>query len=149
MDLLFYLSNLAVLPFWALMIFAPGAPFTRRVLGSPWISAPFAVLYLVLFVSQLGALAHVATSPSFASVVATLSTPAGANLAWAHYLTFDLFVGRWIYFDSRDRAIHRALMVAIFLVGLTFGPLAFLLYLVVRRAHPSPAGDSPEDLQPR
>ena len=32
--------------------------------------------------------------PDLAAVAALLSTPAGATLAWAHFLAFDLMVGR-------------------------------------------------------
>ena len=53
----------------------------------------------------------------------------------AHFLAFDLFVGRWVYLDSRERGISAWLMAPILLVVLMLGPLGFILYLVVRTAH--------------
>jgi hypothetical protein len=139
MQALFISSNACVLPFWLLMLFAPRAALTRRVLESPWICAPFALLYAALFVSQLGPLTAFARAPSFESIVGMIGTPAGLNLAWAHYLTFDLFVGRWIYFDSEGRTMNRGLMTVVFLLGLTFGPLGFLVYLLSRGHAPAQA----------
>jgi len=137
MNIVFYASNLAVLPFWGLMILAPRWAFTRKVINSPCICVPFAVLYTVLFVLQLPMLLHTAALPTFASVQSAMCTRPGTNLAWAHYLTFDLFVGRWIFLDSRDRDIHRAVLTVVFLVALTFGPLAFLAYIVLRSRRPA------------
>ncbi|MCB9123885.1 MAG: DUF4281 domain-containing protein [Caldilineaceae bacterium] len=36
-----------------------------------------------------------------AAIAALLGTPEGATVAWAHFLAFDLFVGRWVYLDGR------------------------------------------------
>jgi hypothetical protein len=60
--------------------------------------------------------------------------PYFATLAWAHFLAFDLFVGRWIYLDSRERGSSAGLVAPALLLTLMLGPIGFLLYLALRAA---------------
>ena len=134
--LLFVAGNACVLPFWGAMLVAPGSRITERWLRSPWICAPFAIAYVLVFIASFGSLLEAARAPSFQSLVTLIGTPLGTNLAWLHYLTGDLFVGRWIYWDSRPRSIGRPWLTLVFLLGLTFCPIALLVYLVLRSRHP-------------
>lgn len=139
MALLFLAGNACVLPFWAAMLLPPRAAWAPRLLRSPWICAPFAAVYLALFVASAGALTALARAPSFEAIMRMIGSPLGTNLAWFHYLTGDLFIGRWIYWDSRGRDVKRPWLVVVFVLGLTFCPLSLLLYLVLRGPEPSPA----------
>ena len=65
-------------------------------------------------------------------VLTVLGTPAGATVGWVHFLAFDLFVGRWVYLDSRARGISAWLVSPILFVVLMFGPLGFLIYVAAR-----------------
>lgn len=132
METIFSLSNLLVLPFWLLMIALPHWRVTQQVMGSPLVSAAPALLYLALVLPRLGQLLPALASPTPAGVAALLGTPAGATLAWAHFLAFDLFVGRWAYLDSRERGVSAWLMAPVLLVVLMLGPVGFLLYLAAR-----------------
>lgn len=79
-DQLFQLSNLLVMPFWLLMIGLPFWRWTKRIIRSPWIVAPAAVLYAALVLPQLlGLLAELA-NPQLAQIAALLGTPAGATI---------------------------------------------------------------------
>ena len=44
--------------------------------------------------------------PTPDGVAALLGTPVGAAAGWAHFIAFDLFVGRWMYLDARERGLH-------------------------------------------
>jgi hypothetical protein len=61
-----------------------------------------------------------------------MGSPAGATIAWVHFLAFDLFVGRWIYLDSQQRRISAWLMAPVLFLTLMLGPVGFLFYLIVR-----------------
>jgi hypothetical protein len=140
MGLLFWLGNALVLPFWLLMIALPGRPWTARVLRAPWVVAAPATFYVLLALPQLPALAAATRDLSPAGLAALLGTPGGAVLAWVHMLTFDLFVGRWIYFDSRARAQAAPLTSAVLLLTAFMGPLGYGVYLLLRqRGAPSAA----------
>ena len=132
-DQLFQLSNVLVMPFWLLMIILPFWGWTKRIIRSPWIAAPVALLYAALVLPQLAGLLAELANPQLDQIAALLGTPAGATIGWVHFLAFDLFVGRWVYLDSRERKISAWLVSPILFVVLMFGPLGLLLYLVVRR----------------
>jgi hypothetical protein len=116
------------------MIFLPHWRWTRRILGSPWVVAPPAILYLILIAPQLGALLPGLANPSAAGVAQALSAPLTATIAWLHFLAFDLFVGRWVYLDSRDGNLSAWLVSPILLFVLMLGPVGCLLYLAARAA---------------
>ncbi len=136
-ETLFSVASLLVVPFWALMILAPGWGWTRRVVGSPWIAAPLAVPYGLLVLPRVGEV--FAAFDSAAGVAGLLGIPWGATVAWLHFLAFDLFVGRWVYLDGRERGIHPLAMAPVLLLTFLLGPLGFLAYLVLARLWP-PAG---------
>src|SRR5436190_21447736 len=91
---LFHIANIAVLPFWVLMIVLPNWGWTKRFLSSPWVVAPWLVLYAVLIVPGLPSLLPVLMSPTLQAIADALSKPEVALAGWVHYLAFDLFVGR-------------------------------------------------------
>ena len=132
MDRVFGLSGFLVLPFWGLMIFLPRARWTRRIMESPLVILAPALLYTALVLPVLSEVLPIVNRPSLESVAALLGSPAGATIGWVHFLAFDLFVGRWVYLDSRDRDISPWLMAPVLYLTLMLGPMGFSLYLAVR-----------------
>ncbi len=129
---LFDLAFLMALPFWLLIILVPGWAWTKRIISSPWIVlAPLAV-YFVTVAPILGPFASEMLQPDLAGVQSLLSTPRGTATAWAHLIAFDLFVGRWIYLDSRERRIHPLLMAPLLLLTILLSPFGLLTYLAMR-----------------
>jgi hypothetical protein len=129
---IFRLSNLLVLPFWALMILLPRWRWTTRILQSPLVSAAPAFLYAALVLPRLVEIWPAVTRPALSGIAVLLGSPAGATIAWVHFLAFDLLVGRWIYLDSRERRVSAWIMAPVLFLTLMLGPAGFLLYLVVR-----------------
>lgn len=132
METIFQLSNLLVMPFWLLMIFLPHWRWTQRILASLWVVVPAALLYAALVLPSLATLLPMLANPQLAGIAAALGTPAGATVAWAHFLAFDLFVGRWAYLDSRQRSLTAWLASPALFLILMVGPLGLLSYLAIR-----------------
>jgi hypothetical protein len=132
METLFNLSSLMVLPFWALMIFLPRWRVTERLMSSPLVSAAPAMFYAVLVIPSFAEVWQTVSSPDLSGIAALLGSPVGATIAWLHFLAFDLFVGRWIYRDSRERGISAWVTAPVLFLTLMLGPCGFLLYLIVR-----------------
>ena len=132
METIFTLSNLFVLPFWALMIFLPHWRWTQRIMRSLWPVVVVAGVYTVLLLTQIGGVAGSLLSPTLDGIASLLGTPAGATVGWVHFLAFDLFVGRWAYLDSRARGISAWLVSPTLFFVFMAGPLGLLLYLAVR-----------------
>jgi hypothetical protein len=129
---IFDLSSLLVMPFWALMILLPGWSWTRRIIGSPWIAVPAALLYAVLVLPDATSIFTDVSNPSLEAIAPLLGSEAGATVGWVHFLAFDLLVGRWAYLDARERGIPWWLSSPILFFVLMLGPVGFLAHLLVR-----------------
>jgi apolipoprotein N-acyltransferase len=137
-ELLFSIVNIAPLPFWFLMIFLPGWSVTRRVMETHLAPGLFAVVYAILILPALPMILPMfASPPNLDTIRAELTKPEGFVVAWVHYLAFDLFVGRWIYLDSRERGGSVWLTGPCLFLTLMLGPLGYLCYWVVRQITPN------------
>ena len=136
METIFQVSNLLVLPFWLLMILLPHWSWTRRIVSSPWIVLPAALLYAALVLPSLLILFPALLNPSLPGIAALLGTPEGATIAWAHFLAFDLFVGRWAWMESRRLQMSAWVASPILFLILMVGPVGLLLFLLARAVSP-------------
>ena len=132
MDTIFSLSSLSAIPFWLLMILAPRWTWTRKIIGSPFVILPAAMLYIVLVFPNIASGFPTLANPKLETIQTLLGSSAGATVSWVHFLAFDLFVGRWAYLDSLERKIHPLMMAPILFTILMFGPLGFAIYLGAR-----------------
>jgi hypothetical protein len=124
-------------PFWALMIFAPTWSVTRRIVSSPLIAVPPMIVYAIAVLTDLGTVLPAVTSPTLAGVAALLGSPIGAVAGWAHFIAFDLFVGRWIHLDARERGLHPLVTAPVLVLTILLAPLGLLAYLAVRAVVPA------------
>jgi hypothetical protein len=119
-------------PFWALMILAPGWSLTRRVIGSPLIVLPPLVVFVLVLVPQFPRYWDVMTGPSLDALTALFATEAGSAAIWAQFIAFDLFIGRWMHLDARRRGIHPLLMAPVLALTVFVSPLGLLAHLLLR-----------------
>lgn len=132
MDVLFHFSAIIVLPFWVGMICFPRSIMTARLVRSPWIALPAAFCYLAFLLPHLPELLPFFASPSSQSMAVVMGKPWAASMFWTYAGAFDLFVGRWMYFDSRECGMSSWLVSPILLVSIFFGPLGFVLYATLK-----------------
>ena len=132
-ELLFAWTFPVAAPFWALMILAPGWSVTRLVIGSPLIVLPVALIYALLVLPQLGTFLPAVADPSPIGVAALLATPVGAAAGWAHFIAFDLFVGRWMYLEGRRLNVHPLVMAPVLVITILLAPVGLPLFLIVRK----------------
>ena len=124
----FYLAA----PFWALMILAPGWSWTRRIVSSPLILVPCLVVYGILAVPLFGELWVTFAQPTLDGVRALLSSEVGTAIVWAQVIAWDLFLGRWMYLDSRDRRISPFVMAPVLVFTILLSPFGLAAYLLLR-----------------
>ncbi|MEM1349568.1 MAG: ABA4-like family protein [Myxococcota bacterium] len=130
-EFLFSLSNLAVLPFWALMVAAPRWSWTKRIIASPWSTLPAALVYALLIVPIIPEVLPELAQPELSVIARSLGEPHGALIGWVHFLAFDYIVGRWAYFDARARGLSAWLVSPSLLLIFMFGPLGYVVYMMV------------------
>ncbi|TWP48103.1 DUF4281 domain-containing protein [Lentzea tibetensis] len=135
---LFDLTFLLVAPFWALMILFPKWWFTHKVSESPLIVLPPLAIFAVLAASRLPELWAVVSTPELGEFTAFVGTPEGAALIWAQVLAWDLFIGRWMYLESRRLDISPLLMAPIMVGTILLSPVGLPVFLAVRRYRRSP-----------
>jgi len=134
MERLFGLTGMLVMPFWLLMMFAPRTRVTAWAMRFPVGPALPALVYLALVAPRLAALLPALMQPKLGEISALLGSPEGATIGWLHFLALDLFVGRWIYLDGKERGISAWIISPVLFVTLMFGPIGMLAYLGIRSA---------------
>jgi hypothetical protein len=133
-DAVYQLLNLAIVPFWLLLAFAPRWQFTQLLVHSALVPLLLGSFYIV----YLGGAIFGGGGPAgggFGTLegLKTLFSYKPAIIAgWAHYLVFDLFIGAWIVRDAQRRRISHSMIIPILFFSVMIGPLGLLLYLVLR-----------------
>lgn len=129
-SLLFNLSNLFVLPFWALMILLPNWGVTRKVMESYLPFVALAGLYIYLFINSLTPeSAEAFSNPQLTDIARLFADEKVAATGWTHFLVMDLFVGRWIYWEGQKTGIWtiHSLIFCLFA-----GPMGLLSHILTR-----------------
>lgn len=128
---LFDLTNLFVLPFWGLIILLPNWGVTKKVMES---YLPFVVLagvYIYCFINSVNAIPADSTqallNPHLSDIARLFADERVAVAGWAHFLTLDLFLGRWIYWEGQRTGIWtiHSLILCLFA-----GPIGLLSHIV-------------------
>lgn len=125
----FILVNLIALVGWLLILLAPHARITKKLIDGMVLPALLAVVYalLLLFV--------VPTIPfedySFLGLAELFSDPWVMALGWTHLLAFDLVAAVWMKQDSQKHKIRHRMMVAPYLLTFMLGPVGLLTYLLM------------------
>ncbi|MFI5842917.1 ABA4-like family protein [Catenuloplanes sp. NPDC051500] len=141
--LLFRLAFALAAPFWALMILAPRWRWTRRIAASPLIVLAPLSIWPVAIGSDFGPFATEMLNPDLDGVRALFASPGVVTAVWAHLIAFDLFIGRWMYLDARDRGLHPLVVSPILFLTIFLSPIGLTLYLAVRTLRRPPPGSTP------
>lgn len=130
LETLFTGANLFVLPFWTLMVLAPNLRLTRWVMASYWPYVALAGLYLFLFATSFSNVEGIEalSNPDLKlpDLAALFASPHVMATGWVHYLVFDLFVGRWIYWQGQESGVFTRHSLALCLFA---GPIGLLSHL--------------------
>lgn len=135
---LFRLANLAVLPGWALMLFAPRSRWTRRLINDDTLFVGLGGVYAAMLGGALAenpAGGAALVNPTLESIgnMFKHGGPKATFAGWVHYLAFDFFVGRSILQDSQERGVPHALIVPALLLTLMSGPIGLAYYRILLR----------------
>ena len=138
LDRLFRLVNLAVLPGWMLMIFAPRSRWTQRVITNDGFFVAMGGLYAGMLGGALAESPGGAASllnPTLKNIGKLFQEggPKGTFAGWVHYLVFDFFVGRSILRDSQEQNIPHGLIIPALVLTLMSGPIGLAYYRLLVR----------------
>ncbi|CAM9123981.1 unnamed protein product [Choristocarpus tenellus] len=129
----FLAENVAVLPLWLSMIFAPEKPITKAVMSSYATVLAAAVVYGWLAYESFQNPVSLAGFSSGITDLGSLTKGFGEEVsvatAWSHFLAEDLFIGRWVYLDGRKNKIFTGHSLALCYL---FGPLGIISHVFTR-----------------
>lgn len=109
-------------PFWLIMIFLPKNALTKKIMGGLEIPLMLSAIHLFIVATSVIVGGSEATAPlaEFNNVFDPYGDPQKAFMGmtstypnfvaeeWSHVLTWDLFVGRYIWLDGLKRGIFTA-----------------------------------------
>lgn len=131
---LFALLNASTAPWWLSMILLPRAAWTARLVDrAPLVLGGLGLSYAALLARGLSDSDPIDVTGAAESMRAGLQRPDVFLAGWAHYLAFDLFVGRWIWRTAL--AEGRGCRVALLLTWWA-GPLGLMVFMAQRRLRP-------------
>ena len=138
LNVMFWLGTILALPFWFLIIFCPRWSVTHRVMQSalPLVLPAWAhTAFIVMLLRSRPDLKddYSALFPlSSGKVITKMTERDMATVSWLHMLPGDLFIGRWMYLDSRKRNLSPWLVSPALIVTCTSGSIGFIVYLLLR-----------------
>jgi hypothetical protein len=140
-DAAFVLVNLIAFCGWAALVLLPRLTSVSALVLYLAVGL-LCVAYTVTFVAVFGGLVDPHRLPgvpppdltdySIAGLRPLFMSDAGILIGWTHYLTFDLFVGRWIAADADRKGYSRLAQVPFLFATLMAGPIGLLAWLVAR-----------------
>ncbi|WP_419211613.1 ABA4-like family protein [Maribacter sp. X9] len=128
---IFSLANMLALPMWILMIFLPKWKVSQFMMSYKIIPILLALIYVVYITKALytGGMMDFRTLDS---VVTLFKNDIAVLAGWVHYLAFDLLVGMWLLEQNKKVGLHQILMGICLLGTFMFGPLGFLLFMILK-----------------
>mmetsp|Transcript_38930 Transcript_38930/g.70241 ORF Transcript_38930/g.70241 Transcript_38930/m.70241 type:complete len:271 (-) Transcript_38930:221-1033(-) len=133
---LFPIQNLSMLS-WILLLLFPRWKRTKHLaLVAPAITAALyaaVVGHLLLPLLKAGKASSLgADFSSLAGIMQGFATKDGAFAGWLHYCVFDPLIGLGMVLDSQRLSISHFFVVPCLLLTMFFGPVGFLVYLIIR-----------------
>jgi hypothetical protein len=123
-------------PFWLLLVFIPKSDLTKKIMGGLELVTLCCLIHFFIVSASIVQPGGTAPLEEFSGVFDPAGNPQEAFLGmmqypnfvseeWSHVLTWDLFVGRWIWLDGLKRNIFTSHSV---LLCNLIGPPGLLLH---------------------
>jgi len=127
---IFSVANVLSVLCWVLLASLPARRWVTDVVTGKVAPALFALGYVAIVIAVVPR-AEGGFS-TLAGVSMLFANPWLLLAGWLHYLAFDLLIGTWETRDSVERGIPRWLLVPCLFLTFMFGPMGWIVYMVVR-----------------
>jgi len=129
----FSIANALAVLCWILLALLPTRRWVTDVVTGKVAPALFACAYIAIVVAVFPRAEG--SFSTLAGVLALFANPWLLLAGWLHYLAFDLLIGTWEARDSVERGVPRWLLVPCLFLTLMFGPMGWMLYMIVSIRH--------------
>ncbi|MEM6686822.1 MAG: ABA4-like family protein, partial [Bacteroidota bacterium] len=127
----FQIVGALALPMWILLIFLPKWKVTRFCIDYKIIPIILGIIYAIYIIDALIA-GGMMDFGSLQSVMQLFTVENAVLAGWIHYLAFDLLVGMWIVNQNKTLKIHQILIAPCLLGTFLFGPVGFLIFMILK-----------------
>jgi len=128
-ELMFRIGNAVAMAGWVSLLASPWFPLVARWSSAIAIPSLLALAYGGIMLTSVGDVEG--SFLTLEGVMQLFTQPMVVVMGWLHYLAFDLFVGTWIAFDSRERGIRFAFVLPPLFLTLMGGPIGLLSYYLL------------------
>ena len=136
MEMIYLWLNIAVLPFWVVLIFFPNSKICNIFTISIFPILIFSTIYIYLiysiFKEGYDFLVNFELYLGIDQLKGLLSNTSFLILFWIHFLSINLFCGAWIVNDSQKFYISKILIFLPLITTYFIGPLGLLIYWIIR-----------------
>lgn len=130
-SVVFSLAGMITMPMWVLMIFLPKWKVTLFLIDFKIIPLILAVIYGI-YIAQALYTGGMMDFGSLSSVMELFTQENAVLAGWIHYLAFDLVVGMWMLDQNKKLKIHQLAMAPCLLGTFMFGPIGFLVFMIIK-----------------
>jgi len=127
---LFAAANFMAMIAWGMLIMLPRWRGTKLLVRSGALPIALAAGYTLLIAVNIGE--GDGGFGSLEQVNRLFQHPYLLLAGWVHYLVFDLLIGIWEVNDAEQCAITHLAITPALLLTFFFGPMGWLLYLVIK-----------------
>ncbi len=129
-------ANLALIPFWLMLIIIPSSKFTQFFINSIILPLILSVAYVYIIYQTI-----LLDEPIFDvfklylgidNLYTLFATESFLLVFWLHFLALNIFVGSWMSRDGVKYSMPRKLVIFPLILVYFTGPLGLVLYWVIR-----------------
>lgn len=127
----FSVANTTALLMWILLIFLPKWKVTEVLMRYRIVPIVLSLGYII-YIGRAIQTGGMLDFGSLESVQILFAEPSAALAGWIHFLAFDLLVGMWIMDQNKKEGVPHVLLVPCLLGAFMFGPIGFLLFMMIK-----------------
>tara|TARA_B100001175_G_C19423774_1_gene597485 strand:- start:733 stop:1206 length:474 start_codon:yes stop_codon:yes gene_type:complete len=135
-EMLFYWTNLGIIPLWIILIFFPQSHLSRFFVTSVFpifiLSAAYIFLLYKSFLGNYDFVANFNLYLGIAEVSLLFENETFLLMFWVHFISINLFTGGWIVKDSHKYSINKILLAFPLIMTYFVGPLGLFIYWLIR-----------------
>ena len=132
-EILFWISNICILPLWILMIGFPTHEYTKKIVGNPLCLLPMLISYSIAVIPIIPSLLMTfATQMPTPELVIELFNDENTRLiGWLHFIALDTLAGRWMWNRFQSQSTPLIKSAPILFLCMMAAPLGILLGLML------------------
>tara|TARA_B100000287_G_scaffold22344_1_gene21970 strand:+ start:769 stop:1212 length:444 start_codon:yes stop_codon:yes gene_type:complete len=132
-EILFWISNISILPLWILMIGFPTNDYTKKIVGNPLCLLPMLIAYSIAVIPIIPNLimTFATQMPTPELVIELFDDENTRIIGWLHFIALDTLGGRWIWTRFQSQSAPLIKSAPVLFLCMMAAPLGILLGLML------------------